>query len=277
MRTFTSTISSTRYFHSTQDRNGKPFCRPFPPKSFPMLVSRQHDSEQNHWSMSKYETLYHKPASSPRMSHHYDAPLSTQSDWQGQQYSFLPPGVNPYTQSYGHGQPSSGSAGSQAQPRSAADASGAMDIDSKSDSTTMSPPLSHHRSADPLGLRAHRQPSPITEHPENRGEMYAQKAAESAHEGSLASADTGATSMTSNPIRSGSTTGPVPERSSSKARSDCTPCKQEEDDDLLDDEDMEGEGDSTHEMTPAERTAARRKMKRFRCVLKASPRGRKQS
>lgn len=229
-----------------------------------MLVSRQHDSEQSHWSMSKYETLYHKPASSPRMSGHYDTPLSTQSDWQGQQYSFLPPGANPYNQPYGHGQSSSGGAGSQAQPRSAADASGAMDIDSKSDSITMSPPLSHHRSVDPLGLRTHRQPSPITEQPENRGEMYAQKAAESAHEGSVASVDTAAMSLTSNPVSSVSSTGPASERGPSKARSDDMPCKQEEDDDLLDDEDMDGEGDSTHEMTPAERTAARRKMKRFR-------------
>lgn len=232
-----------------------------------MLVSRQHDSEQNHWSMSKYETLYHKPASSPRMSHHYDTPLSTQSDWQGQQYSFLSPEVNPYTQSYGHGHSSSGGVGSQAQPRSATDAGGAMDIDSKSDSTTMSPPISHHRSIDPLGLRAHRQPSPITEHPENRGEMYAQKAAESTHEGSVASADTAATSMVSNPVSSISSTGPTSERGLSKARSDDTPCKQEEDDDLIDDDDMDGEGDGTHEMTPAERTAARRKMKRFRYDL----------
>lgn len=196
------------------------------------------------------------------MSHHYDAPLSTQSDWQGQQYSFLPPGASPYNQSYGHGQPASGGAGSQAQPRSAADTNGAMDIDAKSDSTTMSPPMSHR--VDPLGLRAHKQPSPITEQPENRGEIYAQKAAESALEGSVASVDTAAVPMTSNPVSSVSSTGPASERDPSKARSDGTPCKQEEDEDLLDDEDMDGEGDSTHEMTPAERTAARRKMKRFR-------------
>lgn len=139
-----------------------------------------------------------------------------------------------------------------------------MDIDAKSDSTTMSPPLSHQRTADPLGLRAHRQPSPITELSENRGELYAQRAAETTQDGSVASADTTAMSITSNPVSSVSSTGPASERGPSKARSEDTPCKQEEDEDLLDDEDMEGDGDSTHEMTPAERTAARRKMKRFR-------------
>lgn len=232
-----------------------------------MLVSRQHDSEQNHWSMSKYETLYHKPASSPRMSHHYDAPLSTQSDWQGQQYSFLPPGDHPYAQSYGHGQTSNGSARSQAQPRSAADASMVMDIDAKSDSNTMSPPLSQRRSDDPLGLRTQRQPSPIPEQSENQGEMYAQKAAESTHEGSVASADNSRMSLGPNQVSSVSSTGPGSELSPTKARSDDQPCKQEDDDDLIDDDDMDGEGDGTQDMTPAERTAARRKMKRFRYGL----------
>lgn len=230
-----------------------------------MLVSRQHDSEQNHWPVSKYETLYHKPASSPRMSHHYDAPLSTQSDWQGQQYSFLPPGENPiYAQSYDHGHTSSGNDGSQAQPRSAADASGAMDIDAKSDTNTLSPLLSHRRSDDPLGLRTHRQPSPILEQSENHGELYAQKAAESTNGGSVPSADAAAVS---NSLGSISSAGQSSELPPSQARSEEPVCKQEEDDDVIDDDDLDGDGEGgTQEMTPAERTAARRKMKRFRYV-----------
>lgn len=228
-----------------------------------MLVSRQHDSEQNHWSMSKYETIYHKPASSPRMSHHYDAPLSTQPDWQGQQYSFLPPGENPiYAQSYGHGQVANGNVGAQAEPRTAADASGAMDIDTKSETNSLSPSLSQRRSDDPLGLRAHKQPSPISERSQNQGELFAQKAAESAKEGSVASADTAAIS---NPVSSVSSAGESSGLAPSQARSDDQICKQEEDDDVIDDDDMDGDVDGvTPEMTPAERTAARRKMKRFR-------------
>lgn len=228
-----------------------------------MLVSRQHDSEQNHWSVSKYETLYHKPASSPRMSHHYDTPLSTQSDWQGQQYSFLPSGDNHiYSQSYDHGQAPNGSVGSQAQPRSAADASAVMDIDSKSESNSLSPSLSHRRSDDPLGLRAHRQPSPIPEQSENQGEMYAQKAAESTTEGSTASANTAATSIAVSSVSSASQSSELPPV---QARSEDPVCKQEEDEDVLDDDDMDGDVEGiTPEMTPAERTAARRKMKRFR-------------
>lgn len=231
-----------------------------------MLVSRQHDSEQNHWPVSKYETLYHKPASSPRMSHHYDAPLSTQSDWQGQQYSFLPQGDNPiYGQSYDHAHASSGNDGSQAQPRSAADADGAMDIDTKSETNTLSPPLSHRHSDDPLGLRAHRQPSPIREQSENHHrELYAQKAADSTNEGSVTSADAAAVP---NHVSSVSSAGQSSELPPSQARSEEPVCKQEDDDDVIDDDDLDGDGEGgTQEMTPAERTAARRKMKRFRYV-----------
>lgn len=227
-----------------------------------MLVSRQHEPEQNHWSMSKYETIYQKPASSPRMSHHYDAPLSTQPDWQGQQYSFLPQSENPiYAQSYGHGQAANGNVGAQAEPRTAADASGVMDIDNKSETNSLSPSLSQRRSADPLGLRAHRQPSPIPEQSQSQGELYAQKAAESANEGSVASSDTAAMS---NPVSSVSSAGESSGLAPTQARSDDQICKQEEDDDVIDDDDMDGDMDVTQEMTPAERTAARRKMKRFR-------------
>lgn len=48
---------------------------------------------------------------------------------------------------------------------------------------------------------------------------------------------------------------------------DDTVMSKEEDDDLVDDDDMldiEGDGESSRPMTAAERTAARRKMKRFR-------------
>lgn len=231
------------------------FTQSGPPQTlFPMLVSRQHDSEQNPWSKSKYETTIHnKSTSIPRMSHHYDASLSTQqSNWQGQQYSYLPPGDSSvYSQSaYEHGQQAPhGDAGTQAQPRSAADSSGSMDTDSKSDRNTLSPPLRHRRSEDPS---TQRQLSP------NQGAMYAQKAAD---EGSVTSAG-------SNPVSSVSSAGQVSDMQSHIQGDDQV--KQEDDDEELDDEDLDGEGDGiTAEMTPAERTAARRKMKRFRYEVQA--------
>lgn len=233
-----------------------------------MLVSRQQDSEPNPWSKSKYETLLHKPTSGSRMSHHYDSPLSTQSDWQGQQYSYLPPGDSSiYPQSYEHGQASHSSAGSQAQPRSAADASGAMDIDSKSERNTLSPPLSQRRSEDPLGPRATKQLSPTPEHPAEGhcGVDAGKAAAESTQKGLVTSAGTTAMSMGSNPVSSVSSAGHSTDLG--PVRND-DHVKQEDDDDLLDDDDLDGEGDGiTAEMTPAERTAARRKMKRFRYDL----------
>lgn len=235
-----------------------------------MLVSRQHDSEPNPWSKSKYETLLYKPTSGSRMSHHYDSPLSTQSDWQGQQYSYLPPGESSiYPQSYEHGQAPHSNAGSQAQPRSAADASGAMDIDSKSDRNTLSPPLSQRRSEDPLGLRTQKQLSPTPEHPsERRCDMdTGNVAAESTNEGSMISAATTAMSMGSNPVSSVSSAGQSSEVGPNHVRND-DHVKQEDDEDVIDDDDIEGDGDGiTAEMTPAERTAARRKMKRFRYDL----------
>lgn len=232
-----------------------------------MLVSRQHDSVQNHWSMSKHETIYHKPVSSPRMSNNFDAPLSTQSEWHGQQYSFIPPGENPiYTQSYSHGTASNGQSDSRARPRSAADTGGAMEVEPKPETGTLSSSLSHRRSADAMGLRQHREQSPTAEQSAAHGELYAHKAAESANEGSVASRDTRGMSLGSNPVSSVSSAGQGPELPPSQSGNDDQSGKQEDDDEVIDEYDMtEGDGEAAlQQMTPAERTAARRKMKRFR-------------
>lgn len=232
-----------------------------------MLVSRQHDSVQNHWSMSKHETIYHKPASSPRMSNNFDAPLSTQSEWHGQQYSFIPPGGNPiYAQSYNHGTASNGHSDSRARPRSAVDTGGAMDIEPKAETSTMGPSQGHRRSIDAMGLRQQRERSPTAENSAAHGESYAHKAAESTHEGSVGSRDTRGMSLASNPISSGSSAGQGPELPPSQSGNDDHSSKQEDDDEVIDEYEMaEGDGEAAlQQMTPAERTAARRKMKRFR-------------
>ncbi len=234
-----------------------------------MLVTRQSAPEQNHWSMSsKFETTLHKSADSLRMSNNFDAPLSTQSDWPGQ-YSFLPPGDSGiFSQSYDHVS-STDNTDSQAQPRSAATPNNPQDSEApKSEPSSIGSPLGHHRNLDPLGLRQPKQPSPIPEQPENQAEQYAQKAAESVHEDSLASTETPGISLGSNPLTSASSASQAPGATPSQTGNEGQAAVKEEDDEVLDDEEMiEGDGDGDvppQPQTAAERTAQRRKMKRFR-------------
>lgn len=262
-----------------------------------MLVSRQCEAEQNHhWN-------FYKPVSSPRMSTQYDPPLSTQPDWQGHYSSFLPPGDNIFGQSYEHAtNPSPGSQQSQSQsqqqrqspsasqPRTtAAGTEGASgDADSSADSksgaahsrhsSSSVSPLSHRRSLDPLGLRQ-KQPSPIPEQSEPQGDNYVHKEVAPNREeagGELPSIDSldrpmqppssGEKQQQQQQQRQEETQG------SSASNNNGNAAPKEEEDDGLDDEDMlEGDGDgeeggdgSTQPQTAAERTAQRRKMKRFR-------------
>lgn len=226
-----------------------------------MLVSRQNATEQSPWSISKFETPFHKSADGLRMSNHFDS--VTQSDWQGQ-YSFLPPGDNNlFSQPYDHVTSSTDNADSQTQPRSVAATSNSLDIEPKQE-----PSPTGHR-LDPLGLRQPKQQSPIPEQPENQGEQYAIKAAESAHEESLGSTETPGISMTSNPLNSVSSTGQASDIPPSQPANESSSAVKEEEDDVLEDEEMaEGDGEGgdapAQPQTAAERTAQRRKMKRFR-------------
>jgi len=226
-----------------------------------MLVSRQNATEQSPWSISsKFETTFHKSADSIRMSNHFDS--VSQSDWQGQ-YSFLPPGDNNlFSQPYDHVASSTDNADTQAQPRSVTAPSNALEIEPKQEGS----PVGHR--LDPLGLRQPKQQSPNPEQTESRGEQYATKAEESAHEESLASTETPAISLTSNPLSSVSSTGQGSEVPPSQPTNEAQPAIKDEEEDVLDDEEMiEGDGDGeapTQPQTAAERTAQRRKMKRFR-------------
>ncbi|KAK3327181.1 hypothetical protein B0T19DRAFT_155704 [Cercophora scortea] len=230
-----------------------------------MLVSRQGATEQNPWSISKFETAFHKSAESLRMSN-FDS--VTQSDWQGQ-YSFLPPGDNNlFSQPYEHVSGSTENGDSHAQPRSVVTPSTTLDIEGSKQEPHS--PLGHR--LDPLGLRQPKQPSPIPEQPENLGEQYPQKAAGSTHEESLVTTETPGLSLGSNPLSSVSATGQGPEVASIDLGNEVPGPIKEEDEDGLEDEDMvEGDGDGdgegeapTQPQTAAERTAQRRKMKRFR-------------
>ncbi|KAI0600440.1 hypothetical protein F4775DRAFT_590384 [Biscogniauxia sp. FL1348] len=226
-----------------------------------MLVTRQFDTEPSHWS-SKFETALHKPTSS-RMSS-YDGSLSTQPEWQGH-YSFLPPGENsifaqPFEQVTGTGNNNE----SQPQQRSSA-RNNSLGTPSQASQSTGNSPISHQRPLDPLGLRQPKAETPTQEQSGIQGTAYAIKA-ESANEEALSSAETPGISLESNPISSVSSAGQVQDIISGASGNEEGSLSKEDDDEILDDDEMmEGDGEtSTHPQTAAERTAARRKMKRFR-------------
>lgn len=225
-----------------------------------MLVTRHTATEQSSWSISKFETAFRNSAEKLRMSNNFDT--VTQSDWQGQ-YSFLPPGDNTiFSQPYEHVTGSAENAEAQAQPRTVvAPSEGPKSEDS---------PLDHR--LDPLGLRQPKQVSPIPEQPENQGEQYQSKAPELAHEESSTSTETRGMSLGSNPLSSVSSAGQGSETAPSHSGNEGQAVIKEEDEEVVEDEDMiEGEvdGDSqTQPQTAAERTAQRRKMKRFRYITR---------
>lgn len=218
-----------------------------------MLVTRHTATALSPWSKSKFESL--------RMSNNLDA--VTQSDWQGQ-YSFLLPGDNAiFSHSYEHVASSAENAETQAQPRRVAAPNITLDVEApKPESSRLG-----HR-LDPLGRRPPKQPSPIAGQPENQGGQYAPKAAEPVHEESLHSTETPAMSLGPDPLSSLSTAGQgyavAPSHSGNRGQV----AMKEEDEEVLDDEDMvDGEADAETQPQPqtaAERTAQRRKMKRFR-------------
>lgn len=213
------------------------------------------------------------------MSNNYEPPLSTQPDWQGQ-YSFLAPGESSiFSPPYDHVTGSPEQAGSQARTQSHSRPSHAssnpVDIDNlKSEPSPLdtSSPIRHRRSLDPLGLRQQRGPSPIQEQPEPQDEHYSQKASESIPEESLVSTETPGMSIESNPLSSISSTGQGVDMGAEHQDLEGQAGVKDEDDEILDDEEMlegEGEGEGEGDVPPqpqtaAERTAQRRKMKRFR-------------
>jgi hypothetical protein len=229
-----------------------------------MLVSRHAEPEQSHWSFPKFEASYQKPSTTePRMSNHFDPPLSTQSDWQSQ-YSYLPPSEsNIFSQPFESGNDNS----EAAQPRSAAGSNSAqLDVTVKEEQHTS--PVGHRRSLDPLGLRSAKQPSPIAELGEPQPDQYSQKPAEPTQgDGSAAQPDG---NVPQDPISSATVAvgAPGPDMANPHGGNAEASGIKDEDDDVVDDEEMVegvGEGDGAAQpQTAAERTAQRRKMKRFR-------------
>jgi len=232
---------------------------------FPMLVTRQLDTEQSPWPIHKLQTIFQKTKTGSRMSNNYDAPLSTQPDWPGQ-YSFLPPGdSNIFAQSYDHVTASNGGADSQSQPRSADDTN-PLDILPKTEPDSLTSPLAHRRSLDPLGLRQAKPPTPIQEQAGRQGDIYTQKSSDIGHDESLLSTDTPGMSLGSHPLSLLSVPGQGPEIPPTQPEGEDQLGVKEEEEEMMDDDEMvEGEVEAAAQpQTAAERTAQRRKMKRFR-------------
>lgn len=148
-----------------------------------------------------------------------------------------------------------------------------LDIENMKSETSpvnSSSPLRHRHSLDPLGLRHHKAPSPIQEQREPQDEHFRPQKPrdESNTEDCLAS-----TENTGNPLSTISSAGQASELpEDSHHDNDGESAIKDEDEEILEDEDMlegdgegDGEGDATERpQTAAERTAQRRKMKRFR-------------
>jgi hypothetical protein len=193
------------------------------------------------------------------MSNHFDAPLSTQPDWQGQ-YSYLPPSENNiFSQSFESG--NDNAEAPQARATTNGNAIGPVDINSKESST---PGLDHRRALDPLGLRSAKPSTPVTDQQEvPQQDQYGQKPSESAPEESLVSTETPGLTMAINPLTTVSSTGQGAEAQAPQPME--APGQKEDEDEAIDDDDMAGaEGGESQPQTAAERTAQRRKMKRFR-------------
>lgn len=227
-----------------------------------MLVTRQPDSESSHWS-SKYQTLLHKPTN-PRMSN-FEGPLPSQPEWQGH-YSYLPPGEpNLFAQPFQQASSNNGSNASAALPSPTTvtnAAATAGETANRSGSATVSSPGGQAHAGNGQSLSTPKVESPTHEASEAQAMANGIKRESVQDELSVSAAPAGPANM------NGPSSAPSADRTREISQEqDDTVMSKEEDDDLVDDDDMldiEGDGESSRPMTAAERTAARRKMKRFR-------------
>ncbi|RYP70241.1 hypothetical protein DL769_005037 [Monosporascus sp. CRB-8-3] len=227
-----------------------------------MLVTRQCESEQHPWS-SRFEALFNK-ATSPRMSS-FNGPLSTQPDWHGH-YSLLSPGENNlFAQSFEPIAGSSANSNATAQQRPASAQEDAPDAQSRPGLSGPASDTGHSRPLDPLGLRQPKIESRTQKSAETQNSTYSIKA-EPAQNDPLASTDTPGLACGPNPRESAIAVERGQVISTDQGGNENAVVEKEEDDDVLEDDEMvEADGEQPSQpQTAAERTAARRKMKRFR-------------
>ncbi|KAI1284375.1 hypothetical protein F5Y07DRAFT_1875 [Xylaria sp. FL0933] len=233
-----------------------------------MLLTRLPETEQSHWSR-KFETTFHK-STSLRMSS-YDGSLSTQPDWQGH-YSFLPPGESSiFGQPFEQVPSSNNDNDVTSQRRSSNIQNNNLDAHVQASSSALSSPTNRHRVLDPLGLRQPKIEPTAQEQPNVSGASYTIKT-ETVHEEPLTSTEAAQITIEPNPPTSVQAAKQDPHASLEVSGNEEAIVGKEEDEEVVDDDDMiegEGEGEGEDEtpsqpQTAAERTAARRKMKRFR-------------
>ncbi|RYP20613.1 hypothetical protein DL765_002684 [Monosporascus sp. GIB2] len=195
-----------------------------------MLVTRQCESEQHPWS-SRFEALFSK-ATSPRMS-----------SFNG----------------------SSTSSNATVQQHLASAQEEAPDAQNRPSLSGLASDTGHSRPLDPLGLRQPKAESPTQKSAETRDSTYSIKA-EPAQDDSLASTDVPGLARGPNPRESDIAVERGQVISTDQGGNENAVVEKEEDDDVLEDDEMvEAEGEQPSQpQTAAERTAARRKMKRFR-------------
>ncbi|ETS79663.1 hypothetical protein PFICI_09516 [Pestalotiopsis fici W106-1] len=228
-----------------------------------MLVTRQPDSESSHWS-SKYQTLLHKPTN-PRMSN-FEGPLSSQPEWQGH-YSYLPPGEpNLFAQPFQQASSTNSSNASTIPPPSGTAAT-TGEATNHSGSTMVSSPGTQPQTGNGQALNAPKVESPTREASESQTLANGIKTENVQDELSVSTAPVGPANVKES--SSASSADRAQEIGHEQGGLDDTIMSKEEEDDLVDDEDMldiegDGDGETSRPMTAAERTAARRKMKRFR-------------
>ncbi|RWA13269.1 hypothetical protein EKO27_g1800 [Xylaria grammica] len=204
----------------------------------------------------------------------YDGSLSTQPDWQGH-YSFLPPGESSiFVQPFEQVSSSNNDTDVASQQRSSSIQNNSnLDAHGQTSSSTLSSPTNHSRVLDPLGLRQPKTEPTAQEQPGVSGTSYTIKS-EPVHEEPLTSTETTQLTIESNPPASTASAKQDTHSSLNVGGNEDTIVGKEEEEEVVDDDDMiegdgDGEGDGEDEtpnqpQTAAERTAARRKMKRFR-------------
>jgi hypothetical protein len=219
-----------------------------------MIVTRQYDTEHSRWPFSRYESS--RNPTSPRMSNHYNVnvELPAPSTWQG--YSSSTSRDNS-----GLAQPyASRNEGSQPQMRQPREDRGnALGIHMRSE--TAQGYSSHLQTADQGGI-----PLSVPRLSNIQNDSYGMKPSTPGRENALFS-------QSGHPPHAATTSTFVPpNRQASEISSTqssqggrLTSPKDEEEDDLDDEDMIDGEGENSS-LTPAERAAARRKMKRFRSV-----------
>ena len=207
-----------------------------------MLVTRQYDTENSHWPFSKYDPTSRK-STGPRMSSHYDAAVPTPSDWRGQ-YPYLEQSESSiFSQSFGQNGNDNKSSSSHSATESD---SNVLGIQLKEEPAS---PRSQMFRSSPLSksLSMAQDDADVTR---SIGSMRAESPVRSGTYRLSLSLDSAPSTGHGSEISSG-LTGP---------REKSTSPKDEDEIVFEDDEGMDVDG----EQTAAERTAARRKMKRFR-------------